>query len=76
VRKGPNQPTKSERTHRPYRIADVAERLGCSDDHVRNLIGKDILPAVRVPGIGRRAGLFVVLPEDFEACVRRWKERS
>jgi excisionase family DNA binding protein len=74
----PKEPTlaiKTTKTVRPYRIGDLAERLGCSDDHVRNLIARRIIPAVFVPGIGRRVGRVIVLAEDFEACVRQWKER-
>lgn len=74
--KEPTRATTEAKTVRPYRIRDIAERLGCSDDHVRNLIARQIIPAVFVPGIGRRVGRVIVLPQDFEACVRQWKERS
>jgi excisionase family DNA binding protein len=75
VPKEPTRATKTTKAIRPYRIGELAERLGCSDDHVRNLIARNIIPAVFVPGIGRRIGRVIVLPEDFDACVRQWKER-
>lgn len=51
----------------------VARRLACSPDHVLNLIAVGHLPAVRVPGTGKRAGRVMVMPADLERCIQQWK---
>lgn len=51
----------------------VARRLACSPDHVLNLIASGHLPAVRVPGTGKRAGRVMVMPADLERCIEQWK---
>jgi excisionase family DNA binding protein len=53
----------------------VARRLACSPDHVLNLIASGHLPAVRVPGIGRRAGRIMIMSGDLERCIEQWKAR-
>ena len=53
----------------------VARRLACSPDHVLNLIAKGLLPACRVPGLGKRTGRIVVMPADLERCIEEWKAR-
>jgi excisionase family DNA binding protein len=54
----------------------VARRLACSPDHVLNLIAVGHLPAVRVPGTGKRAGRVMVMPADLERCIEDWKVRA
>jgi excisionase family DNA binding protein len=51
----------------------VARRLACSPDHVLNLIAVGHLPAVRVPGTGKRAGRVMVMPSDLARCIEQWR---
>ncbi|RFD20121.1 DNA-binding protein [Komagataeibacter melaceti] len=47
------------------RIADVASAWGCSHQHVRNLIKRGELPAIRI------GSLFRIRPDDVEAYENR-----
>jgi excisionase family DNA binding protein len=58
---------------RPFTVRQAAERLGCSGDHIRNLIATRRLRAVIVPGLGRRAARVLILPADLAQAIESWR---
>jgi excisionase family DNA binding protein len=70
VRAKTNQTLPEER---PLTVKETAARLACSPDHVLNMIARGDLPAVRVPGLGKRAARVLVLPADLAAAMQAWR---
>lgn len=50
---------------KPYSVDMVAERWGCSSQHIRSLIAKGSLPAFRV---GKLIRIPAIEVEEFERC--------
>jgi excisionase family DNA binding protein len=65
--------TKAAPEGPPFTVRQAAEQLACSADHVRNLIAAGYLPAVKVPGTGKRAARVLVLPADLARAIESWR---
>jgi excisionase family DNA binding protein len=65
------QPQPAART---VNLRGAAAEIGVSVDHLARLIAQGELPALRVPGTGRRAGRVLILRTDLEAALKRWRE--
>ena len=53
-------------------VAAAAAEIGCSVDHVWQLIRSRELDVIRVPGAGRRAGRVLVPRRGLEKALRSW----